>query len=170
MSDLSDRDRLDTCLLEWGAVTLYWRVDELEKATASLAALGYHVIDISYESQKQFQDKFSRELKWIDKFGYSPWNGNLNAFVEALQGEPQSSEDYSVLAIRNFDKCVRYDSKWAENFLDICAICSREYLIHATRLIILVQTNDASYQTEKLGGVAANWNLAEWFGKSRGIR
>lgn len=38
------------------------------------------------------------------------------------------------------------------------------------RLVVLIQTNDNRYQTEKLGGRTAQWNRAEWLHSQRGMR
>jgi hypothetical protein len=128
----------------------------------------YRVLRIKYASLEGFYRDVSDALRWKEQFGYDRWNGNLNALNDGFGAEPFDSANDSAFCIEDFDLLVAKDRRMGEAILDIIANQSRSYLLFGKRLIGLVQTADAKYQTEKVGGSAAHWNRAEWLNSARG--
>ncbi len=161
-------DRLDWPLLQNGPVNLFWRKSLFEAAILDLEALNYRILRIKYASLEGFYRDVSAVLKWKEQFGYDRWNGSLDALNDGFRGEPFDSADDGAFCIEDFDLLVAEDRGMGETILDIIADQSRSYLLFGKRLIGLVQTADAKYQTEKLGGAAAHWNQAERLNSARG--
>jgi hypothetical protein len=51
--------------------------------------------------------------------------------------------------------------------LDLLEHHSREFLLFAKRLVVLVQTDDNRFAPLPLGGRTPRWNPAEWMNKNR---
>ena len=117
----------------------------------------------------KFYRDVSEALKWNEQFGYAPWTGNLDAFNDGLRGEPMGSSKDTAVCIRNFHNCVKEKPEWSKTILDILARHSRDYLLYGCRLIVLIQTDDANYFCENIGGGGTQWNKSEWMNSLRGL-
>ncbi len=164
-----DLERADWELLRHGAVTLFWKPDVYQKQISSLKELGYNVLDLNYENIGKFHTDVSSALKWKEQFGYAPWTGSLDALNDGLRGEPIDSSKDTAFCIRNFHKCVKDEPKWSKIFLDVLASNSRDYLLYGCRLVVLIQTDDAQFYSDSLGGQKAKWNKFEWLNSARGL-
>ena len=166
---IGGEDRADWPLLQNGAINVYLKPSLFEQAISDLHALEYRIIRLAFESQRQFEAELSLALKWQEQFGYSPWNGNLDALNDGFRDEPLSSSDNTALCIENFQAYVREDEQAATGLLDIVESTSRDYLLFGKRLIALIQTNDPRFVRTGLGQRSTNWNPSEWFDSARGI-
>jgi hypothetical protein len=101
---------------------------------------------------EHFIDEMSTALKWREQFGYEPWSGGLDAFNDALRGEPFDTNDDSAICIENFHMLVADNETFARGLLDIIEHQSRHYLLFGKRLIALIHTQDKSFRCEALGG------------------
>jgi hypothetical protein len=147
-------NRADWPLLRNGAVNLFSRHENYAAAVAALHGLGYRML-IFARGPEHFIDEISAELKWREQFGYEPWSGNLDAFNDALRGEPFDTVDDSAICIENFQVLAGDDEAFARGLLDIIEQQSRYYLLFGKRLIALVHTQDKGFRCEGLGGRTA---------------
>ncbi|WP_419901743.1 hypothetical protein [Kiloniella sp.] len=161
--------RADWPLLQNGAVHLYWKPEVYEDAIQSLKTLNYRIMNIHYENIDQFKSDLSSSLKWQEQFGYSPWDGNLNALNDGIREEPFNSSDRNAICISNYQALASDDKYFAFKLLDLIARHSRDYLLFGKVLIGLIQTNDPNFRCEGIGGTQASWNLSEWKNSSRGL-
>lgn len=164
-----ETDRYDWPLLQNGAVTLYWKIEVFESAIAHLAELDYRVLRLRFDDSLQFQHDLSVALKWREQFGYSPWNGSLDALEDGFRYEPFESTDDSAFCVKNFDALARSNQQLSFALLDMIERHSRDYLLFGKRLIGLIQTNDPEFHCEGIGATSANWNEAERLNKARGL-
>jgi len=165
-----DRERADWPLLEFGAVTLFWRGALFDATKAQLGGLGYRLIEIDCRTAEQVVQEVSDGLSWAEQFGYEPWTGNLNALDDAFHTFPFGSDDDVAICVRGFHVLVHQDERLARGLLDAIERWSRHHLLSGRRLLAVIQTNDAEFYCEGLGAGRANWNNAEWFNASRGLQ
>jgi hypothetical protein len=165
----TDFERADWPLLKNGSINLFISESILEEAKNQLRALEYEVADVSYDSVEGFRLAMTNILQWQDQFGYSPWNGNLDALVDAFVSFPFPPSKAAAICVTNYDKLNRDDAGLARVFLDIIEYQSRNYLLRGCRLIALIQTNDPSLFIENLGARSTHWNQKELFLKDRGL-
>jgi len=164
------RERADWPFIREGAVTLFWRKELFSKAKADVQALGYEALEIACNSPEGVIQRISDGLKWSAQFGYEPWTGNLDALDEGLAGAPFSESGCFALCFEGYHRLVDHDRAFAIGLLDVVETQSRNHLVDGRRLIALVQTDDGSFETQKLGGSAARWNWPEWFDAARTLR
>jgi len=108
-------------------------------------------------------------LRWDEQFGYSPWNGNLDAFNDGLSGYPFPPSNKAVLALVGFHSLVRANKNSSDVVLDLLEYHSRQFLLFSKRLIVLVQTDDNRFLPPLAGGRTPQWNREEWMGQNRGL-
>lgn len=144
-------NRADWPLLRNGAVNLFARREDYSAAVTALDGLGYRML-IFARGPEHFIDEMSAALKWHEQFGYKPWTGNLDAFNDALRGEPFDSADDGAICIENFQALVGDDETFARGLLDIIEYQSRQYLLFGKRLIALIHTQNKGFRCEGLGG------------------
>ncbi|WP_137861675.1 MULTISPECIES: barstar family protein [unclassified Sphingomonas] len=155
-------DRADWPLLQNGAVNLFHSPEILADACADLAALGYALAEISCrDGSPGFERQFADLLRWQDQFGYLPWSGNLDALNDAMAGYPFGSSGKSALVLDGFHLIADADRDRAHALLDIFESASRDHLLFGHILVVLVQTDDATYACPGIGGRSANWNARE---------
>jgi hypothetical protein len=163
-----DRERADWALLHNGPITLFWREGYFAKAKDDLTALGYLLIEASCRSAEHLQVEISAGLRWFDQFGYAPWNGSLDPLYDAFFGLPPSLGDVAI-CLEHFHEMVDREPSYAAGLLDVLASGSWQQLLRGRRFIVLVQTDDAKFHSEPLGGMRANWSEAEWLNEHRGL-
>lgn len=134
-----------------GAVNLFSRRQNYAAAMTALVGLGYRML-IFARGPEHFIDEMSAALKWREQFGYEPWSGGLDAFNDAMHGEPFDTNDDSAICIENFHMLVADDEAFARGLLDIIEHQSRHYLLCGKRLIALIHTQDKNFRCEGLGG------------------
>ncbi|MBS0297608.1 MAG: barstar family protein [Proteobacteria bacterium] len=168
-SNEADLLRADWPLLQNGATNLFWNPSLWREAQESLRTLGYEVAEISCrEGRNTFCHKMSAVLRWHAQFGYSPWDGNLNALNDGVRGYPFGPSRRAALAFDGFDALAEADPEWAQIVLDILEASARDQLLWGRTLIMLVQVDDPDFDGGTLGGRSAQWNRKEWFRAARG--
>lgn len=166
---LEDQQRADWELLRHGAVTLFWRRDRLGDAVRQLRELGYRIIPLNCRSWEAFRTGVSEALRWYEQFGYAPWDGNYNALQDALYTSPLKPGKDVALVLEGFHRLVAEERELAVGFLDLIERHSRHHLLEGSRLVALVQTDDANCRFDGLGARDAQWNFREWFDRDRGL-
>lgn len=164
-----DFDRADWELLRHGAITLFWRDGRFEASKAELQDLGYRLIEITCVTPEQFRRAISEALDWEARFGFGPWDGNLNALNDGFASFPFGEDADVAICLRDFHIIAGQEPEFAHGVLDIVEDWSRNHLLTGRRLLALVQTNDVNFRCEGLGGRAASWNAAEWLNVAREI-
>jgi hypothetical protein len=163
-------ERADWSLLQNGAVSLFYNQGILKDATQSLAGLGYEILNISCRNGiGAFRQQFSQALKWEEQFGYTPWNGNLDALSDGIRHFPYRESGRAALVFDGFDKLVSEAPEMAHTVLDIIECEARDHLLWSKILIALVQTDDPRYDCPPIGGRSPRFNWAEWTNSARGV-
>jgi hypothetical protein len=166
----ADFQRADWPLLQNGAVNLFWNPVVLAETQKALASLEYEIAEVLCGTRKpSFEVQMSSVLKWGDQFGYEPWNGNLDAFNDALRYYPFGPSGRAALVLSGFHYLVASDPKRAHVILDLIESAARNHLLEARLLIVLVQTDDPQFSCPDIGCRNANWNHHEWSVASRGL-
>ena len=163
----ADLKRADWELIADGAVTLFWRKALLDNAKGSLRLLDYRLVEVVCTTVDKFASDLGSGLNWMEQFGYEPWTGNLNALNDGLRDPPFGPTGCLALCFERFDRMIAEDPRFANGLLDVVEYQSRNQLLKGRRLLALVQTDDGSFFTKKLGGRAAGWNQAEWMNSTR---
>lgn len=145
-----------------GAITLFWRAEKYEEAMRVLEQAHYRLVRVDCDTVQGFCIALGTGLDWQGQFGYQPWSGNLNALAEGLADPPFSRKGRLAVCLTGFHRLARADQSFALGVLDVLAAGARDRLAEGRRLVVLVQTDDARFQTAALGGRSANWNAAEW--------
>lgn len=164
-----ERRRADFDLLRDAVVSLYWRGETFEDAKRDLRALDYRLFDIPAEDRDGLIAELSAALRWQDLFGYEPWSGNLDALADAFYAVDFPAGEQVAFCIKGFHSLVLRDSRFALGLLDVISRGARTQLLHGRRVLALVQTDDAEFNTDDLGGMPARWNDREWFNADRGL-
>lgn len=165
-----DCNRADWSLLQNGAVSLFWSVDVLNEVRGELTELDYEIAEVScLNGEAAFRRQMSNALNWESNFGYSTWNGNLDAFNDGLREYPFGASKLCALAVLGFHKLVGSAPEFAGALLDIIEYNARDHLLFGNTLIALVQTDDNQFESPVLGGRTASWNSREWSNDRRGI-
>jgi len=164
-----NHNRADWRLLQNGAVNLFRQAAYLEEAKRELASLGYETIDLAFSDLDQFKSDLSIALKWEEQFGYAPWDGNLDALNDGLRWFSNEGPERVALCITRFHGLWRADKRIAHALLDMIESQSRDALLVGKHLIAMIQTNDANFHPEGLGGRSAQWNEREWLDAKRGL-
>lgn len=160
----------DLELMQHSAVNLFWQPSILRDAQQALAALSYEVTTINcVEGWASFRTQVSGFLKWDEQFSYSPWTGNLDALNDGLRGYPFPLNNRAALTLTDFHVLDRSDPRASHVVLDLLESHSRDFLLFAKRLVVLVQTDDARFYPPTIGGKRPQWNRQEWADKSRGL-
>ncbi len=158
-----DLKRADWALLQNAAVNLFRDPAILEEARQALLKLDYEIADISCATGwSGIHEPFSSLLKWEEQFGYSPWNGNLNAFNDGLLDYPFGPSGRNALILHAFHKLVAENRGASHAILDMLETSARDHLLWGKTLIVLVQTDDDLYQCPAIGGRRVGWNRREW--------
>lgn len=166
----ADYQRADWPLLQNGAVNLFWSRGVLSETRKDLAALGYEESEIVFGSKAPgFHTQMSNALKWEQQFGYSFWNGNLDALTDGMRYFPFGPSGRSALVFLGFHNFTAKSPQTAHAVLDIIENAARDHLLSGRLLIALVQTNDNRYAVSGIGGRRANWNPREWTNRDRGL-
>ena len=162
--------QVDLELMQYSAVTLFWRRALFDDARRALENLSYDVQLIDCEKGwASFQSQASSLLRWDEQFGYSPWNGNLDALNDGLPAYPVPANNKAVLALVGFHSLVRSDQRSSNVLLDLLEYHSRQFLLFSKRLIVLVQTDDNRFVPPLVGGRTPQWNREEWMNVNRGL-
>lgn len=166
----ADFQRADWPLLQHASVNLFWNRDILADACDDLKHLGYGIAEVTCRAGLPcFYEQVSTTLNWQEQFGYSPWNGNLNALNDGFRDYPFGPSRRSALVFDGFHLLVEEDKAFAHALLDIVESSARDYLLRGQILVTLVQTDDNRYECPPIGSRHAGWNFREWMDAHRGI-
>ena len=163
-------DRADWQLLNTGGVNLVRRKEFLEGRLRALEGLGYAIHRLRFTSVDAFVRELSSALRWEEQFGYGSWGGNLDALNDGFPGDLFDASDLNAFCIEDFHLFVAADRHMAEGVLDIVAREARGQFLLGKRLVLLIQTDDATYQTPPLASVHGQWSREEWSTASRGLQ
>lgn len=156
-------ERADYALLQYGAVNLFWRKPIFEESIAELKQLNYRIVKIQYTTMSTFREELSLGLNWENRFGYHPWNGNLDALNDGFFPRAATNESSTAICIEDYNLLYKEDNKLGFTLLDIIETNSRRWLLFGHRLLALIQTNDEKFKCEGIGANIAHWNRKEWF-------
>jgi hypothetical protein len=156
-------------LLQNSSINLYKDETIFEEDCKSLKKVGYKVSQVNCDSVLTFTTDITNALDWKNQFGYSPWNGNLDALNDAMRDTTLGHKGKFALACKNFHKLVKADKNMAIVFLDLLEYNSRNHLLENCLFIGLIQTRDGHFNPKNLGSRSAQWNSKEWLNKNRGI-
>ena len=150
-------------LLQKSALTLFHRRDIFQSTLAQLITEGYrgHLIDA--DDRAVFYAQMSRALRFYEQFGYQHWTGNLDALNDAYRALEARAV---VHAFTRFDVLHKSEPDFAEALLQVIADASQDHLRDGIRLIALVQTDDANFESQ-LSHVV--WNERELRPEARGL-
>jgi hypothetical protein len=154
-------EHADWPLLREGAVNVYSDQGLFDEARSGLEALDYFRLDFQVASRESFIKEMSAALEWEASFGYAPWTGHLDAFDEGIVEFPFRTHDRAVITISRFERLVEADNGWALGLLDVFQHAAWYYLAAGKRLIVLLQTDDKSFRTPRLGGKSARRDMRE---------
>jgi hypothetical protein len=160
-------------LLGGGPVTLYYRIEVLDRATAELRDAGYHIVQADASRWLTVRDMHG-DLSRILRFpGY--YGENLNALDDCLAdvigheyGFPAGAAGL-VLTLTGFDEFAREFPDIAHGLLDVIAGRSRSALLAGEHFLCLVQSGDPQLMLPPVDAIRVRWNQAEWLNASRGL-
>jgi len=165
-----DWGKADLELMQHSAVNLFWQSRVLHEACHALSDLSYSVTTINCaDGWESFRAQMSKFLGWEEQFGYALWTGNLNALNDGLSVYPFPANNRAALVLTGFHALVRSDKCASHIMLDLLETHSRDFLLFAKRLIILVQTDDNRFDCPPIGGRSPMWNRLEWSDQNRGL-
>ncbi len=152
----SDRDQIDFRLLQNGSVSLFHNSDVLKQGCEQLRVLGY-IVDEVFCRRGGFQGQMSLAM------GFE-WTGNLNALLDGLRYYPSAQSGKAALVLHDYHQLVSESPQLAWHVLDLIENASRDLLLEGKLLITMVQTDDAKFSVERIGGRSALWNPIEVIG------
>ena len=167
MIEDGSEQRADWPFIKDGAITLFWRRALFNAAKETLRSLDYDLLQLECSTVERFKLELSAALRWEEQFGYSPWDGNLNALDEGVAWYRFPPSSNVALAFAGFHRLVAEDPVTARGLLDVIELQSRNHLAAGRRLIALIQTDDAKFYAGGLGKRSATWNQPEWFDANR---
>lgn len=156
-----DWEEEDWQFLQNGAVNLFWRRNGFAEAKAILKACDYHLLEADCTSVEDLIKAFNVQEGWT-------WGGNLNAFNDYLTDLTMSASGRAAICLSGYQRLVAEDPEFARTILETIEDNSRYHLLLGRRVVGLIQTDDANYETGPLGGRAGSWNQKEWFNDARG--
>lgn len=142
---------LEWRLLQNGAINIYSNKNIIKSHYEQLEKEGYQIEILRCDTKETFEHDITMTLNWKEQFGYSPWNGNLNALNDAMREMNISKNGKLVLVCENFHKLVKIDSNCAIAFLDLLEYNSRNHLLVGCRTIGLIHTEDTHFHAYPLG-------------------
>ena len=156
--DSNDNQDSDWGLLFYGPVTLYMRVDVLERHLEWLRAHHYVVNDLDardWASEEDFHRGVQRGLGLPESYHH-----NLDVFTDFARELPVPDVGGRAIVFRAFDTFFRTCPSVAHAALDILAVCSRHRSLVGQRLVILVQA-ETRLPIDPVGAVPVGWSREE---------
>lgn len=153
--------RLDWSILQNGWISLYWKMEILERDLLWFQSTQYSIVDFdckTWSSESEMHKQLKKELSFPDYYGE-----NWDALNDCLS-ELEISEMGQILVFRHLDS---FCAERVHNLLDIFAQNARRQILFGKRLIALVQVDNPNYQPREVGATSAIWNKAEWLNKNR---
>ncbi|TDD63010.1 barnase inhibitor [Kribbella antibiotica] len=162
---------LDYCLAVDGFVKLFWSPTVLAKSVAWLDEHGYRIVRAQASNWHIDSDMHNELAVLLD---FPEWyGGNLDALNDALfsvsLGDFGLAEEDAglVLVLDGFDQFLRRNSDLAWALLDIYAARALRAALTGTRMLCLIQSDDAHIDIPDIGAQPIRWNDAEFFEKKR---
>ena len=159
------QERMDTRLLQHGAVVLYHRVSVLHQDAALLRQEGYTFYELdaaAWDTPATFYRDAKRVLGIPEQYG-----DNLAVLIDALGDLEMSPQGGAALQIRRFDVFARAQRQLAQTVLDMIETTSRRHLLSGRRFLGLVQSDDPRIKFDRVGAVPVVWNPREWRDEDR---
>ena len=153
--------RLDWHILQNGWISLYWRVEILERDIEWFKKENYSIVDFdckTWSDENEMHKQLKQKLDFPDYYGK-----NFDALNDCLS-DIEISDTGKIIALQHLDN---FDSKRAHILLDILADNARLQMLFGKRLIILAQVDNPNYVIDQVGATPAMWNRDEWLNDSR---
>lgn len=167
---LTNFEQPDWPFVQNSSITLFKKREFMADAISILRSIEYKILEVSCcHGAESFFEQVSNIIGWEELFGYSPWNGNLDAFNDGIGEFPFGPSKRAVLVINDFHILAADDRRYATELLDVMECNARDLLLESKILVTFVQTEDASYETGRIGARAAHWNSREWLLANRGL-
>jgi Barstar (barnase inhibitor) len=164
---------LDFRLVRNGFVTMFCSSEVLQEATDWLAVHGYHVVTLDAAGWVDADDMHRQLASALDFPSY--YRHNLNAFRDCLgdvatgdYGVPPDATGL-VLVLLGIDEFAASDRGTTQGLLDTFACEARVAALIGSRMMCLVQSNDAGLRFEPIGAMDVGWSDAEWVDTNRGL-
>ncbi|MGM9955179.1 MAG: barstar family protein [Peribacillus sp.] len=151
-------------LLLNGAVKLFQRTELLDACISDISREGFeiHVMDCSKWDLESYHNDLASILHFPDYYGK-----NLDAFHDCLLDMAPEGRGM-VLVFKNYDLFANKEPEVAYRLLDIVQTNAWRFLLEDIKLLAFVQSNDATMEFPRLGGMPAEWNNEEWLNVNRG--
>ncbi|GIG88609.1 barstar family protein [Plantactinospora endophytica] len=165
VGDRDARRAMGEHLLGSSPVTLFHRVDVLDRTLATLREAGYHVLRASatqWRTPKDMHRELARLLHFPDYYGENldAFNDCLGDVAERAYGFPSDATGL-VLVLTGYDTFAREFPELAHGLLDIFALRSRDALLSGEHLVCLVQSTDPRFSLPPVAATPVPWNEAE---------
>jgi RNAse (barnase) inhibitor barstar len=154
--------KIDWQLLRHSFISLYHKLDILEKDIGELIELEYKTYDFDCSVWKDEEaiDKDLREKLKIP----SHYATNLNALPDAVAELDVPDGSGAVIVLRHYDHTLKYNNaQYVYAFLDVLAQGARIHLLFGGKLIILVQIDNENteFDSVQIGCSGVYWNSTE---------
>jgi RNAse (barnase) inhibitor barstar len=154
-------------------VTMYWSPAVLREVTDRLAEHGYHVVTLNAATWAGTDDMHRKLASALDFPSY--YGRNLNAFSDCLSDV--ATGDYGVppgatglvLVLLGIEVFAASHRGTAQALLNVFAVEARNAALIGSRMMCLVQSNNAKLRFEPVGATEVMWNDAEWLNADRGL-
>lgn len=152
--------RRDLRLLTNGPVILYLRPEILEEDVAWLLRHRYTVHRLASDTWEVETDSLAAVA---DALGFPPnWGRkNFSGFWDCLHTIAWNSESDTALVFARFDRFSQRFERYSQLLLDYLARASWHFLLTGRRLIVLIQSDDATIRFDDVGGHTPWMNLQE---------
>lgn len=169
--DADLRHDLDFRLVVNTFVTLFRRMEILERTTGWLVEHGYDVVRLDasrWTDDAELHRDVSAALRFPDYYGR-----NLDALNDCMRDvvdyeygtSPQATG--LVLVLVGYDGFAGRCPRTAQTVLDIFADRARGAALIGHRMMCLVQSDDPHIQFAPVGAMSVLWNDAEWSASER---
>lgn len=162
---------LDYRLAANGFVTLFWSPSVLAEAVTWLEEHGYRIARAQASSWHADTDMHRDLSALLDFPEYD--GGNLHALSECLYSVSLGDFGVSdtdtglVLVLDGFDQFFERNEGLAWALLDIYAACARRAALTGTRMLCLIQSDQAQLDVPDVGAQPITWNDAEFLEQKR---
>lgn len=138
---------------DFDAVTLYCDSRALFEDAKILRQWCFSIGFVECRDMTEFVHQISQVLDFEGNFGYSPWNGDMNALEDGIS---QLTRPFA-LCFRHFDRLHQAQPYTAQTLLEILE-CQAHYPYPGSgRLLALVQSDDPQLPIAPLEGRVPQW-------------
>nr|WP_323777078.1 barstar family protein [Amylibacter sp.] len=119
-------------------------------------ARGYKSHNWQLTSEAEFHEEVSKSLLWEQQFGYTHWNGNLDALNEGAASWPLADAKRLVISVENAQRLKKWFGGNTNHIWDILQDAARVQLLFSVGLLVIVYTSSDGEATRwaKVKGVS----------------